>query len=210
MSIGHKGRRGMQARQRKILILLFAVFALPPLLSWVLFNYTDLGRGQDGGAHGALIVPPRPLPDWVLVNPAEDGATGSRLHGKWTLVYLLNGKCRETCLQNLYRMRQLRLATGKYAQRVQRAVLVVNNDPGTLTQEQLLDYPGQFVAYPEAMDRDSLQALFRLAADDRPFGQERLYLVDPLGNLMMSFAAATPPGGIIKDLKRLLKYSRIG
>ena len=197
------------ARKRAMLILLLAVFALPPLLSWFLFNYTDLGKGSGAGAHGTLVDPPRPVPDWPLVNPADDRDTGSRLHGKWTLVYLLNGKCAETCLENLYKMRQLRLATGKNARRVQRAVLVVNTDRGALTQ-QLADYPGQYVLYPESMDADSLLTLFRLTPDDRPYAGDRLYLVDPLGNLMMSYPATTPPGGIIKDLTRLLKYSRIG
>ena len=197
-------------RKQALLILLFAVFALPPLLSWFLFNYTEVGRETGAGGHGTLVVPSRPVPDWALVNPVEGAAAGGRLHGKWTLVYLLDGKCRETCLGNLYKMRQLRLATGKYAQRIQRAVLVVNNDRHALTQAQLQDYPGQLVLYPEDIDTDDLRALFKLTADDHPFSAARLYLIDPLGNLMMSYAAATAADGIIKDLTRLLKYSRTG
>ena len=200
----------MMARKQALLIFLVAVFALPPLLSWFLFNYTDVGREPGGGGHGALVAPPRPVPDWTLVNLTDHAAADRRLHGKWTLVYLLNGECLDACLGNLYKMRQLRLATGKYAQRVQRAVLVVNDDRHALTREQLSDYPGQLVLYPEDIDIDNLQSLFKLTADDRPFIAQRLYLIDPLGNLMMSYAAATPPEGIIKDLMRLLKYSRIG
>ena len=200
----------MTRRQRAVLILLFAVFALPPLLSWFLFNYTELGRGTGSGEHGTLIVPPRPVPDWTVLDIAGKAQVEKRLHGKWTLVYLLRGRCRETCLDNLYRMRQLRLATGKYAQRVQRLVLVAGNDRQALTAEQLQDYPGQLVLFPENRDSDSLESLFKLEIDDRPFTHGRLYLIDPLGNLMMSYAAQTAPKGIIKDLKRLLKYSRIG
>ena len=199
----------MMARKQAILILLLAVFALPPLLSWLLFNYTNLGRGSGTGAHGTLVVPPRPVPDWPLENPAAHAVTDS-LHGKWTLVYLLHGKCAEPCLENLYRMRQLRLTTGKYAQRVQRVVMVVNNDRQALAQAQLSDYPGQYVLYPQGIDADGLLTLFRLTPDDRPFTAGRLYLIDPLGNLMMAYPAATAPAGIIKDLKRLLKYARGG
>ena len=200
----------MMTRNRALLILLVAIFALPPLLSWVLFHYTDLGKGQGAGAHGTLVAPPRPVPDWSLVDPADSTAAQGRLHGKWTLVYLLHGNCRETCLENLYKMRQLRLAMGKNAQRVQRAVLVAGNDRQALTQAQLSDYPGQYVVYPENMDTGALLSLFRLTPDDRPFAGDRLYLVDPMGNLMMSYSAALAPGGIIKDLTRLLKYSRSG
>ena len=200
----------MITRPRAILILLFTVCALPPLLSWFLFNYTELGRETDTGEHGTLIVPPRPIPDWTVLDMTGKTRVERRLHGKWTLVYPLRGQCRETCLGNLYRMRQLRLATGKYAQRIQRVVLVVDNDRHTLTTDQLLDYPGQLVLFPENMDAGSLESLFRIGVDDRPFTHGRLYLIDPLGNLMMSYAAETVPKGIIKDLTRLLKYSRIG
>ena len=60
------------------------------------------------------------------------------------------------------------------------------------------------------MDGDALRSLFALSAGDRPFAGERLYLIDPLGNLMMSYARTADPKGIIKDLSRLLKYSRTG
>lgn len=197
----------MKPRKPAILVILFAVFALPPLLSWYAFNYTDLGKQRSTGEHGTLIAPPRPLPAWDLVGR---GGTITPLHGKWTLVYPLNGKCGEACLQNLYRMRQLRLATGKYADRVQRAVLVVSSDRNAVTGAQLQDYPGQLALFPENMDGDALRSLFELSAGDRPFVEERLYLVDPLGNLMMSYARTADPKGIIKDLTRLLKYSRTG
>ncbi len=197
----------MTARKPAILIILFAVFALPPFLSWYAFNFTDLGKQRDTGGHGMLIAPPRPLPDWTLVD--RGGAT-TRLHGKWTLVYPLSGKCGEVCLQNLYKMRQLRLATGKNAGRVQRAMLVVGRDRNVLTQEQWRDFPGQLLLFPENIDDDALTSLFEHSAGDRPFAADRLYLVDPLGNLMMSYAGNAEPSGIIKDLGRLLKYSRIG
>ena len=200
----------MNSRKPAILFLLFAVFALPPLLSWYAFNHTDLGKQQGSAAHGALITPPRQLPDWNLADLSQRNGAQARLHGKWTLLYLLDGKCLETCRQNLYRMRQLRLATGKNAGRVQRAVLVVNRDRDALTAEQLRDFPGQLLLFPGGMDDGALRPLFELSAGDRPFAQDRLYLVDPLGNLMMSYAGTTDPGGIIKDLTRLLKYSRIG
>ena len=197
----------MKSRKQAILIILFAVFALPPLLSWYAFNYTDLGKQRSAGGHGTLIAPPRPLPAWDL---ADQEGTATPLHGKWTLLYPLNGKCGEDCLRNLYRMRQLRLAVGKNAGRIQRAVLVVNRDRNAVTVEQLQDYPGQLLLFPENMDGDALRSLFALSAGDRPFAGERLYLIDPLGNLMMSYGRSAEPKGIIKDLTRLLKYSRAG
>lgn len=196
--------------RRLTLLLLFVVFALPILLSWLLFHYTDIGKNPPPREDRVLVRPPRPLPDWPLVNPLDEANVDRRLHGKWSLVYLLNGECREVCRRNLYKMRQLRLATGKYAHRVQRITLVVNNAQDAVTREQLLDYAGQLVAFPADRDEAAVMTLFRLSDDDSPFDQHRLYLVDPLGNLVMSYEPEAQPKLIIKDLKRLLKYSRIG
>ncbi len=201
---------GAEKKPRLILLLLFAAFAVPPLLSWWLFHYTNTGRDADAGEHATLVSPPRAAPNWKLVNPAAEAGGQAHLHGKWSLVYPLNGKCGEDCRRNLYRMRQLRLAAGKYAARVQRVVLVVNNDAAAVSRQQLAEYAGQLLLFPQDIDAAALAEMFRLAPDDRPFEHNRLYLLDPLGNLVVSYAAAAEPAAIISNLKRLLKYSRLG
>jgi hypothetical protein len=40
--------------------------------------------------------------------------------------------------------------------------------------------------------------------------EDYLYVIDPLGNLMMRFPATGEPARIRKDLGRLLKASRVG
>jgi hypothetical protein len=39
---------------------------------------------------------------------------------------------------------------------------------------------------------------------------EVIYLIDPLGNLMMSYAPDAKPKGMLEDMKRLLRLSHIG
>jgi hypothetical protein len=39
---------------------------------------------------------------------------------------------------------------------------------------------------------------------------DHIYIVDPLGNLMLRFPKDPEPGRMLKDLARLLKVSRIG
>jgi hypothetical protein len=43
-----------------------------------------------------------------------------------------------------------------------------------------------------------------------PETADRLYLIDPLGNLMMSYAPDAKPKGLLEDLKRLLGLSQVG
>ena len=47
----------------------------------------------------------------------------------------------------------------------------------------------------------------RFPTADAPYS---LYVVDPLGNLMMRFDTRGDPKGLLEDLKKLLKLSHIG
>jgi hypothetical protein len=52
----------------------------------------------------------------------------------------------------------------------------------------------------------ALLAAFPPAVD----GAAGIYIVDPHGNLMMSYPASGSARGLLKDLERLLKLSHIG
>ena len=194
-------------RARYILILLVLVCLSPALGSWWLMNFTDMGAGRGQVNHGNLIQPPRTLPNLPLFDPASD-KDSARLHGKWSLVYLLQGGCDEACERNLYKMRQLQMATGKHSHRLQRVLLSYGGDKNPLSARHITLYERQLIALikQEALDIEN----FTLTPDDLPLRAGRLYVVDPLGNLMMSYGVEAEPSGIIKDLKRLLKYSKIG
>jgi hypothetical protein len=56
----------------------------------------------------------------------------------------------------------------------------------------------------------SLLALFPSIEGGQPLDARRIYMVDPLGNLMMSYAPGTDPRSIYQDIKKLLKLSHIG
>ena len=190
-----------------ILGLMLLVFVAPIVLSWWMYNYTQLGR--DGGAysHGELVRPPRQLPDMPLEDPLAP-ARSQRLHGKWSLVYLARGTCDDRCEQRFYMMRQIRLAMGRDAERLQRVLLLF--EPARNAVPGWPPYRGQLVAQVEHGQADALAAIFTMTDADRPLDAGRLYIIDPLGNLMMSYPPGTDPTGIIKDLERLFKYSGIG
>jgi len=182
-------------RQRWKLILLVLIFAAPMTVSSVLYFFTDVGRA-DRGEHGELVMPPVLLPDLTLIDP---GGPAAHLHGKWTLLLAVDGNCDAECESSLYMLRQLRLALGKNIHRVQR-VLVVNAAPDqVLSAAQRGAWPGQLL-----LDGRTTEAGAAVPVDGA------VYLCDPLGNLMMRYPAGTPPEGIVRDLKRLLHYSRIG
>lgn len=196
-----------QRKQRRTLILLALLFAAPFTLAWLLFNYTQFGRGGASTSHGQLINPPRQLADLALTDPGNAQAAG-HLYGKWSLIYLIDGECGRRCEQNLYRLRQIRLAQGKHARRVQRVLLDLGPGHVALTSLQSRNYRGQLLADP--VDASDLLARFRLAPGDSPVAAGRTYIVDPRGFLMMSYEADADPAGIIDDLRHLLRYSGVG
>jgi hypothetical protein len=104
----------------------------------------------------------------------------------------------------------VRLAQGKNIDRLQR--LILWNAAGVSRAKQAeLDrhFPGQVLLALEGREPRALLDAFALDGRE-PLHAGRMYLVDPLGNLMMSYEADADPGGMIKDLERLLKYSGLG
>jgi hypothetical protein len=174
-------------RGRLKLALLAAFFLLPVGASWVVWRF-DLASGITGN-YGTLLSP-RPA---VLPPLAE-------LKGKWVLVQFDGGACAAACERKHYFMRQVRRAQGKEMARIERLWLLT--DAVQPAPALLAAIEGTVVAAQGA----ALAAAFpaeRAVTD-------HIYLVDPLGNLMMRFPRDPDPSLVIKDLKHLLKVSGFG
>ena len=171
-------------RGRLKLALLGLFFLLPFAASWVVWRY-DLVAGATGN-YGTLLAP-RPI-----ALPAPE------LRGKWVLVQLDGGACDAGCERKLYVMRQVRRAQGKDMQRVARLWLLTD---GARPSAELLAAIEGTVTAPA-------QGFAPFPADHS--ATEHLYLVDPLGNLMMRFPRDPDPSRVIKDLQRLLRASGFG
>lgn len=123
------------------------------------------------------------------------------LQGKWVMVHVGPAECGADCAKQLYLMRQTRITQGKGQYRIER--LWVLTDAATPDAALLQEHPGLQVWRPEI-------ASF---AEQFPAGYNRaghIYLIDPLGNLMLRFPESPDPKGIMKDLKLLLKASQVG
>jgi hypothetical protein len=147
------------------------------------------------------LIEPRPLPDreWH----ALDGKAFrlSQLRGKWLLLQVDSGGCGKDCKRKLLYMRQARLAQGAGAERIERIWLLsdsVSPDPLLLR-----DYPGLRVLRGTEETR-----LPELPAAHSP--ADYIYVVDPLGNLMLRFPSNPDARRMMKDIDRLLRASRIG
>lgn len=172
-------------------------FAAPMLAAWLAYFGWHPDKHKNYGS--LLKVTPLTQTAGTLV----DGSRFSldALKGKWVMVYVGPAACDEACQKQLYYMRQSRLVMGKDQDRVARVWVLV--DQAKPDSALLGAHPGLYAWRPvQAAFLDQFPA-------SRP-GAHHIYVIDPLGNLMMRFPENTDPKGLIKDMKLLLKASQIG
>jgi hypothetical protein len=100
-------------------------------------------------------------------------------------------------------MRQLRLAQGKDMDRIERVWLITDDKP--LETMVIREYDGTRML---RVKPDALRTW--PPAEQGTTAADHIYLIDPLGNLMMRFPKDADPNKIKRDLSKLLKASRIG
>lgn len=196
-------------RGRNSIILLVVLFVAPVVISTVM--YLNIGSLNTKGVsnHGDLISPPRPLPAFSF-DKLEGGKLDSEyLKHKWTLVYIDSGECDAVCRDSIYKIRQIRLATGDGMRRIQRLLLLTDTKGQDALRTYLKDYEGMETGIAVGAAAQNLFSEF--AVDDKKVpAAKRIYIIDPIGNLMMKYDPGAEPKGIIKDLNRLLKFSQVG
>lgn len=206
MTDSDSGARAGHARWK--IVLLAALFAAPPLVAYVL--YQSGWRSERTLNHGELVQPARPLEDAALATLDGKPLRLLALRGRWTLVYFGPAGCGKPCTDNLYKMRQVHLAQGKDLERVQRVFIVTDPRALDLLRYTLKDYPGTLVLTGEGATVGQVARQFAVSAGSPLDSLHRVYLVDPLGNFMMSYPADADPTGLRKDLARLLRTSQVG
>jgi len=177
--------------------LIIALVAAPVVASYLLYFTWEPDRTVNYGE----LIEPRPLPDPPLALANGEPFRLSQLRGKWLLVSLDSGRCDAHCERKLLYMRQLRLTQGREKERVERVWIAT--DDAAPRPDTMDPYAGTWRVRAAGADLAGAFPAPRSAAD-------HIYVVDPLGNLMMRFPADPEPRLMIKDLSRLLKASQVG
>jgi hypothetical protein len=187
----------VRARNLRTVGALAALFLLPIALSFYVY-YGTAWRPAAHVNHGSLITPPRPLP---ALSP--DGTSKKAFRGTWTLVAIGDGACDAACSRALLVMRQAHLALGRDMTRLERLYVATGRccagelgppgDPGVLVVPATA--PG------------ISEALGQFPTENRA---QSVFVVDPLGNLMMSYDSRADARGLLIDLQKLLRLSHIG
>lgn len=191
---------GGPKRGRLKLLAVLLVCAAPVIASY--FTYYVIR--PDGRVNYAdLIEPQVALGDLRARRLDGEPVQVSQLRGKWVMVMSGPSTCDAACVERLYHIRQVRLTTGRERDRVERLWLLT--DAGSPDSALLAQHEGLVVWRFEGGAPDP-----RLTASAGHKPEDHVYIIDPLGNLMMRFPAQADPSKMKKDLNKLLRASRIG
>ncbi len=179
------------------LVLIFAVFAVPLIAAYLSYYvWPPQGRLNYGE-----LIDPKTMPDVALRSADGKEFSLSTLRGKWIMLSVDSADCDEACDQKLFLMRQTRISMTKEMNRIER-VLLLRGD-AKATSDLVKKYPGMHIL---SGANDSLLNTFPGA----PNVADHIYLVDPVGQVMMRYVKSPDATGIRRDLTRLLSVSQVG
>jgi len=198
-----------QWRGRLLLLVLASLFFGPLLAASLWYRHADRWPlPQQRANHGELLMPIQTLEEVRLTDLDGHPLAPEVLRGRWSLVYLGAPACNEGCRNFLYQIRQVRTALGKETERVQRLYLLGSPpaDPASLQALREL-HPDLIVA---VLGSPSVAEQIQRAHAAEEWSGDNLYLVDPLGNLVLRYGADQDPKDVLTDLRRLLRRSHVG
>lgn len=193
-------QNGASKSNRNKLLLVLGLFAIPIIASYLAYY---VWKPQGGVVnYGELITPVQPTGDITLARLDGTPVAGKTLRGHWLLAYASGGACDAQCEKSLYAMRQVRLMQNRERDRVQRLWVVTD---GAAPRPELL---GERFEGTLAVRDPQRQLLSRLPV--KRALEDHIYIIDPLGNIMMRYDPNPDLKRMAKDLERLLRASWVG
>lgn len=197
-------------RSRAVLILLAALFIFPVVAAYVLF-YIMEWRPQGMINTGELIKPVQMFPKVSFATTQNKSFNYSDLKHSWILFSVSDGICDEACQFQIYKMRQIDTGMADKQERIERLFIIRSNRGNTQFINKLSrDYPEMWVIKgPDNAVNDIIRTISKTTAPKQSIFN-KIYVVDPMGNLIMRYKPDADPKGVLKDLTRLLRFSHQG
>ena len=183
------------------LLLIVAVCAAPVIASY--FTYYVI-KPTARTNYGDLLDPRNyPIPQLGATTLDGQPAALDAYKGKWIMLQVNDASCLDACKGKLLDMRQVRLMQGKEMDRIERVWLITDDQP--LDTQVMREYDGTHLL---RVKRAVLDAW--LPAAGAGTAADHIYIVDPVGNLMLRFPKKPDPYKMKKDIVKLLTASSIG
>jgi cytochrome oxidase Cu insertion factor (SCO1/SenC/PrrC family) len=191
------------------LLIIAALFFLPLVLAWLMHTGAIDFRPNATRNLGQLVQPPVPV-GWtgVYQDGVKEESIAGTLAGHWLILYAVPQNCEAACMQAIVNLRQIHRAAGRQQSRFRLALL--HDFDQAAEAISLQDIYGAFRLL-ENPDGSLWRTLEDVASGSKPAAPARgsSYLIDPLGNIMLFYAAGYDPSHLKDDLKRLLTWSKL-
>lgn len=180
------------------------VVTLVPMIAAYVAYFTGIGVPQGRVNEGELLVPAKDLKDLL---PAAEGDIPSFSNNyQWRLLIPVNGECDEACQQNLYTTRQVHVRLGEKADRLQRYAVNVGGSKGADFLQAIGEQHPLLKNF--SVDEQQWQQWLQDTNVPADISAEPYYiLVDQVGFAMMYYGAQHHGNQLLKDIKRVLRYS---
>lgn len=196
-------------------LIIIMLMSLAPLVAALIVYFIPELRPEGSAAYGELVEPQRPMPnakDLPLMTLDGKPFDLSSLKGKWIMMAADGAACPEACARKLYIIRNTHASQGKHVERLARVWFITDDAP--VPEKVLEAYKGAVMVRVNPVVLQ--QFLLGGAAGSVTPEQARqglstpIWVIDPLGNLMLQYPAVADPEMFRKDIRKLIKSSRIG
>lgn len=192
-------------KNKRTIIIIFAMSIIPFGIAWYMSANTSWMAS--GTNNGQLITPVVTTERNEFIGHDEFSTENLKeLGGHWVLLNVIpNSDCNEVCQKAIHKTKQIRLMMNKDLTRIRRAVLILQDLNAELARQWWKE-DGRLLRLISA---ESLQIKLK-AIRDGAVPEGMLFLMDPLGNIMMQYEPEFDPYKVKRDLKKLLRISQIG
>ena len=125
---------------------------------------------------------------------------------KWMLVHFINDACLESCADLIYVARQVNVLLARQQTRVKRYIAAPLKVKPKL-ENFFTTY--QDLNFIEVKDQSKTVREFKKSGID-PFAQPNMFVIDPIGNIILHYSGEVDGKKLLADLKKLLGASKIG
>ncbi len=197
----------VSAKNRNPYTVWFVVlsFIAPVALAYVMFFFVDIKSFSN---HGEILNPIVHISDFALKDDNGEIIPQEKLTYKWRLISFLGKDCDQRCAKRLYDTRQIHKSLGKNQNRLYR--MFVHLEPAGDTFTKLIANTHADAIQVNAELKDIVKALNNNVHNDAGITNNEIYIMDPMGNVMMRFTQEQENKDILSDLRKLLKASQIG
>jgi cytochrome oxidase Cu insertion factor (SCO1/SenC/PrrC family) len=197
----------MAGKKRNPYTVWFVVmaFVAPVALAYIMFFFVDVKSFIN---HGEILNPIVHISSFKLTDENNELIPQDELTYKWRLISFVGKDCDQSCESRLFDTRQIHTSLGKDQHRLSR--MFIHLEPAGEALTKLIVETHENVIHVNGNINTITDVLGVNIRDDAAITNNEIYIMDPMGNVMMRFTQEQPNKEFLYDLKKLLKASQIG